>query len=226
MKKKSQYNRKIHATDRDREILSYIGKYGCANAKQIHEVVFSKRTLGRAKDRLSQLVSGGYLHSEVTDARGKRERIYWIERKGLMELEERETAQRGRPPEKEIAHTLGMVDVCNAIEKHHKIESFTHEHALKSLKIREMLSFTDNSEMQIGDGLISIAPNNDGYLRGGEYMIEIDGDYWGKKLSHKIQSLKASNMRVLYVCFTDARYGYVQSRAGAENIRVVHYSEL
>ena len=175
--KSKAYDTRIHPSDRDRAIFEFIGMHGCANASQIHDRLFEGRTLGRAKDRLNQLVKGGYLRTEITVARGKRERMYWIDRIALMEVEEvkRDILERGRPPDKEIAHTLNMVDICNRVEIKHVITSYIHEHKLKSLKVREIIS---DPEMQVGDRVISVSPLENGYLSEGNYMIEGDGDYW------------------------------------------------
>lgn len=225
---KKRYDTKVHANERDREIFEFIGKHGCANATQIHASLFDSRTLGRAKDRLNQLVKGGYLQTEITVARGKRERMYWIERKALMEFDKnkRDLLERGRPPDKELSHTLNMVDVCNKVEKNHVITSFIHEHGLKSLKARDMLNFVNNQEIQVGDRVISVLPLESGYLPGGDYMVEIDGDYWGAKLAHKLRSLQASGMDVIYVCFNGARYNYVKSHLNHDSIQVFHIDEL
>lgn len=225
---------KRQINERDRLIFSFIGKYGCANAKQIHGAVFTVNektgrvpTEARCRDRLTQLIRSGYVKTELVKARGKTERIYWIERKALMELDEdkRKTLEAGRPPEKEIAHTLSTVDVINAVSKAHEIRYFVHEHTLKSLKVREMLKFSD---LEVGDALIDIAPsgNGNGYLSEGQTLIEIDGDYWGEKMRAKAQSLKASNMPVLYVCSSYERLSYVKSRMQADNVKVFHIAEL
>ena len=226
--RKKRNDTKVHANDRDRAIFEFIGKHGCSNAAQIYANLFNGRTLGRAKDRLNQLVKGGYLQTEITVARGKKERMYWIDRKALMEFEKekRDTLVRGRPPDKEIKHTLDMVDICNQLEKKHIITSYIHEHKLKSLKVREQLNFTSNPEIQVGDRLVSLVPLEGGYLKQGDHMIEGDGDYWGVKLSKKLESLGTSGMSVIYVCFDLPRYNYVKSRVNQDNIQVFHIDQL
>lgn len=222
---------KRQINERDRLIFAFIGKFGCANSKQIHKSVFTVNgktpTEARCRDRLTQLARAGYIKTELVQARGKTERIYWIERKALMELddEKRKTLESGRPPEKEIAHTLSTVDVINAVSKEHEIRYFVHEHTLKSLKVREMLKFSD---LDVGDALIDVRPmgSGNGYLSEGQTLIEIDGDYWGEKMKAKAQSLKASNMPVLYVCSSNERLAYVKARMQADNIKVFHINEL
>lgn len=226
-KKKARYSQSVHTTQRDLEIIRFLGKYGCANASQIHASFFEGRTLGRAKNRLDELVKGGFLHSSLTDARGKTERIYWIERKGSMQFEEdvRAIFEKGRPPEKEIAHLLKTVDVMQRLERNHTISEFMHEHKLKSLKAKEAFGI-GGGDMQIGDALISIAKSGS-RLSAGTYMIEIDGDYYGKKAAHKVKSLGACGMSVLFVCFSTSRYEYMKPRAElASNIMLMHIDSL
>ncbi len=192
-KTRRQYNQHIHPTERDQQIFRYLGEIGCASWDAIFRSFWPEsRSKQACKDRLAQLVAGGYLHTDVTDARGRREHIYWIGRKASLLFDEQ--ARRGfitgPPAPSEVAHVLDMRDGLDNLKAHYRIVSFKPERTLRS---EQMVSLGVMGNL--GDADLVLAAD-DG--RSVAFVWEVDGKYFGNKLLAKAQHLGAVGRRVIW----------------------------
>lgn len=218
-----RYNPHVHPTARDRAIFAYIAAFGVASLAQLHRRFWPQAKVQTCADRLAKLVSGGFLHTEVTTARGEPEPIFWIERKASLLFDQPQRARfvKGRPPTAEMAHILRTADVVEAIGRKSQIVGFTNEHHLKG---EEAKKTKPNSRVRhVADGRVTILQRGAAHA----YLIEIDGAYYGKRLQQKAKELGRLGEQVLWVVYSPRRLATI-SRVAASypTIRPVLFTSL
>lgn len=215
----------IHPTTRDLGLFAYLGEIGLASDRQIHARFWTDAKRQTCVDRLERLVKGGYLRMAMTQSRGHAERVYWIERKAyrLLPPEARVMLHTGRPATSEIAHLLRTRAVVDCLYRAGCLRGFTTEHHLKSeaaIKSHVSRQGTHQARSQVADGRLiltqpplgvsekeSTASEKTGQV---EYLLEIDGAYFGKRLHAKIAALASSPLPVLWVTGSRARLSRLQ----------------
>ncbi len=219
-KKRRNYKQNVLATERDRDLIRFLGEHGCATTAQIAQLYWPGRKVRTCAERLDLLVKAGFLHTTSVYSRGMEEQVYWIQQKGsrIFEKDVRDRFQLGKPAETEIAHILGTNDILYKMNQKGAVKQFTNEHVLKSNKIRS------GDEFQVGDAEVQYEVNGKTYT----FTIEVDnGHYHGKQLHQKIQDFGTSGKPTLWVVYTKQRLSRLKELChGYSNIRPVHFESL
>jgi hypothetical protein len=209
----------IHPTTRDNAILAYIGETGLASEAQIHARFWPTAKRQTCLDRLRKLCDAGVLANEITSARGRVERVFWTGRRArlLFSADARTHFQSGRPARAEMAHLLRTRAVLDLLYRSGRLISFTSEHRLKSEAGSEAGSKAGSKtrtrqaagsragRLQVADGRMLIADRQvsgegEGSARAyREYLLEIDGAYYGQRLRAKVAALARASQSVLWV---------------------------
>ena len=220
-------------TDRDRELLRFVGQGGVASLNQIHHRHWTTAQERTAQERLQQLVSAGYLEKAYTDTRKSSEAIYGLTRKGaaLFDKLEQHHLTIGLPTHNEMKQQLYAQDTRLVLERHltergGKLVGWHNERELRSLQRREQLaqgqSFNTRLQFEdIADAQVIIADAS-----GQETVldIEIDGEYFGKMLKEKIANYERMGRPTLWVSMGQSRGKRIErevQEAHAGNINVM-----
>jgi hypothetical protein len=205
----------VQPTARDVALFRHIGQRGLSNTQAIHQQFWAGRKVQTCQDRLTQLVKGGYLHTAMTDARGKAEQIYWLGRKAerLFSAMERAGFVKGRPAQAEIGHVLTTGEVLEKLKQRYRVTDVTTERALKGEHKRGL-------SIALADGRMR--------LDGVEYLLEIDSPhYTGQRLRKKVAGFGKAGKPTLWVVASQARLRTVsRAAAGQANIQVVQVNKL
>lgn len=213
-------------------VFSMLGQRGCMTLDSIRRNFWSHTIKKDAEgnvsytttceDRIEQLKRAGFLKSEIVDARGRQEQIYYLDKKARLQFdkEERKTFYKKRPANNELRHALNIGDDLDAFSS--KVVRFVNEHQLKSISSQQK---TLGSEvLEVPDADITI---EDAAGKQFSFSIEEDGAYHGKRLHQKLGQLAASNKSILWVCRSAARVKHIASLAKQyTNIVPIHFNNL
>jgi len=224
----------IVLTDRDREILKFIGQGGLASLGQLHLKFWLPAKERTAQARLGELIRAGYIASQQVHVREAGEQVFTLTRKGAAEFNdlERRSFIIGLPAHHELKQQLVGQDLRLAIEKELaerglKLTDWQNERQLRSNQRRQeehtrkakgWVKAINSEDIPDARAIIQSAEGVSG-----ELDIEIDGQYFGKMLSEKIKSLAKSGRPMLWAT-SATRVGRIQTelgRIGATNIQVV-----
>lgn len=199
MAKKRRYNPHVKPTERDLEIFKYTGVLRVVTKNQIYKRFWEGRRRQTCSDRLEELVKAGYLHTREIELRGKKEQVYWIERKSSMLFDEIERAGFciGEPAPTQIPHLLYAGEEYDELSKNHKITEYRSENDLraegKGRTIPEPADFAATLDSE-------------------PYLVEIDSvHYNGKRLAAKVRSLGETNKQVIWVVYSIKRFKRVMA---------------
>ena len=224
-------------TDRDREILRFIGRNGVAALGQIHDRYWHTAKERTALERLQQLVNAGLLVRDQTDCRnlGKSETIYGLTRKGANELGYMSAARLmvGLPNHGEMKQQLYMQDAFSRLEKDLEargavLVEWRNERELRGEQRREQIRLKGRAAgsrsrlnfEDIADGQ-AVIQEADGQLT--TLDIEADGAYYGRMLTNKLADLGRSGRPTLWVTTGAGRAARIErevEEAGIDNIEV------
>ena len=223
-------------TDRDREILRFVGRNGVAALGQIHDRYWHTAKERTALKRLQYLVNTEYLLGDQTQARRPGgETIYGLTRKGAKELGYMSAARLtiGLPNHAEMKQQLYMQDALVRLEENLEargavLVEWRSERELRGEQRREQialkgraagsrsrLDFEDIADAQAiieeGDGSVTTLD------------IEVDGAYYGRMLANKLSNLGRSGRPTLWVTVGARRAARIRrevEEAGINNIEV------
>ena len=223
-------------TDRDREILRFVGRNGVAALGQIHDRYWHSAKERTALERLQQLVNAGYLVRDQTEARREvGETIYGLTKKGATQFDKMEVRQLtlGLPSLGEMKQQLYMQDTFTRLEKvlearGAKLVEWLSERALRGAQRREQIALKGRAEgsrsplnyEDIADGQ-AIIQEADGSM--GVINIEVDGAYYGRMLEKKLSDMGRSGHPTLWVTVgadRAARIGREVEEANIDNIEI------
>ncbi len=191
----------VEPTARDRELFRLIGVRGLINLETVHRQFWEGSTAQTCQKRLTQLVQGGYLHTAITDARGRAEHIYWLNRNALhlFAAVERTEFVKGEPARAEIGHVLTTWEVVERLQKKYAVTQVTNERALKRVHKK-------GASAVLADGRL--------YLDGVEHLLEIDSPhYTGQRLQKKMAGFAKSGIPTLWVVRGATRLNTVSQAA-------------
>ena len=205
----------VQPTERDRAVFRYIGERGVVNIEAIQQNFWAGRKVQTCRDRLTELVKGGYVQTATTDARGKAEQMYWLGRKAekLFTAAERAGWVKGKPAQAEIGHVLTTREVLEQLQQKYTVTQVTNERTLKS-------EFKKGGSVVLADGRCC--------LDGVEHLLEIDSPhYTGRRLRNKVAGFAKAGKPTLWVVNSPARLRTV-SHAASEctTIQVVEWRRL
>jgi DNA-binding PadR family transcriptional regulator len=218
-------------TERDLQIMARIGEGGLASFDQIKRLYWANAQDRTAHDRLTQLVKAGFLSCHRLDPKHGGHTVYTLTNKGANNFE-KARAQRlmiGLPAANEIKQQLLAQAGRIAIERQlatqgqgDRLVEWRSERELRSeaAKARNRRRPFGNVA-DIADASMSVE-SADGTTT--QTAIEIDGQYYGKMLTKKINSLAKSGQPVVWVTSGAGRGARIQSevqQAGATNISVL-----
>jgi DNA-binding MarR family transcriptional regulator len=193
-------------TERDRQILYSTGRTGIASRSQLARHFWPGKQEATANKRLAQLVKAGYLESTFSAARGPREPIYSLTRKGclLFDPSTRAKLQIGLPAQAARKQQLMAQEaylwlVAAAQSAGGRLVGWHTEHELhaawylKHVKLRRNLLL----EEEVADAQ-AVIMTPDGACQ--EIDIEIDGQYFGASLRGKGARLGQQGRPTLWIC--------------------------
>ena len=220
-------------TDRDKEVLRFIGQGGIASLNQVHRRHWATAKERTAQERLQQLVSAGYLVKDYTDTRSPGEAVYGLTRKGaaLFDKLEREGLTIGLPTHNEMKQQLYAQDTRLTLEhqladRGEKLISWHNERELRSHQRREQLARGQsfNTRLQFEDIADAQAVIADAKGQESVLDIEIDGQYFGKMLKEKIANYEQLGRPTIWVSTGASRGKRIErevKEAHASNIIVM-----
>lgn len=225
-------------TDRDRNILQWVGQGGVATLDQLARRFWPSKGVDAALNRLRQLVKAGYLETHVCDSwcpggtERRGERVFALTQQGFMQFNpsERQHFYVGLPPPAEIGQQILAQEAylrleMQAREQGAQLVGWKSERALRAELLRSHHHMLrpgargeDLLQRDIPDAEVVILTAS------GERQIlyvEVDGAYYGKMLWQKAGGLAKSGHPVIWVC-TLSRADYIR-KAVAEypNIQVL-----
>ena len=210
--------------DRDRQIFRFVGEHETATFEQIKAKFWpSSANDETAKQRLDKLRRAGYIarHDYQPDVLHATSR-YTITKKVLRETAS-ENASRmytGKLIEREITQAIKSVEARLELERRgYTVEGWISERQLQREQQAQIAQARKNGHHHptapaISDGQAVIL-NPDGKVVCAD--VEIDGQYWGRMLTKKINGF--AGRHVFWAC-TPERAERVQQAAG-DNIKVV-----
>jgi Replication-relaxation len=211
---------RVKLTDRDRNLLALVGQRGCVTIDMMHRNFWTSAKIRTCQERIDLLEKAGYLKSELVEARGRPETIYYLDKKGKGQFdgETRKTFYKKRPSMTEISHALEMSDVLDSFSS--KVTSFTNEHQLKSLNAVLNIPLEE-----VADGEVTL---QDGEGNERSFYVEIDSkNYNGARLARKLEQLASLGSSVIMVSRSNIRVQRLQAFSQAyQNIQFVHFNDL
>jgi hypothetical protein len=222
-------------TERDRQILEFVGRNGVAAIGQLHSRYWTNAKERTAQERLQQLVNAGYLLRDSTDTRQPGEIIYGLTRKGAGEFGRLEARRLtvGLPNRGEMKQQLQMQDTYTRLEKDlagrgAKLVDWRNERELRGEQRREQIRTKGRSAgsrsrlnfEDIADGQ-AVIEQADGTLT--QLDIEADGQYYGQMLKNKLTQLSRSARPTIWVTTGKRRAARIEreiEEAGITNIEV------
>lgn len=220
-------------TERDGEVLRWIGQGGVANLGQIARRFWSSRKVDTALDRLRQLAKTGYLAMHLCDpctiGMPNSRWLFTLTEQGslLFSPSERQSFYIGLPTLAEIRQQLLAQEAYLRLEAQMReqggeLVQWKSERALRAETLTAQRQAKRHKgplvQAEIPDAQATVVTSS-GELR--ILHIEVDGAYYGKMLWQKADSLAKAGYPVIWVC-TEGRTGYIQERVGKyPNIQVL-----
>ena len=189
--KEKQVGKAKVVTDRDKEVLRFVGQGGVASLNQIHRRHWTNAQERTAQERLHQLVRAGYLKRDYTHIRKPGEIIYGLTRKGadLFSVLQKDRFTIGLPTHNEMKQQLIAQETRLEIERQlaergGKLISWHNERELRSQQRKEQLAQGKSfqSRLQLEDIADAQAVVADANGQETTLEIEIDGQYFGEML--------------------------------------------
>ncbi len=78
----------IQLTERDKKLLTLVGRRGCVSIDALHQNFWMNAKVRTCQERIALLMKAGYLKSELVEARGRSETIYYLDKKGKGQFDE------------------------------------------------------------------------------------------------------------------------------------------
>lgn len=216
----------VVVTDRDREIMRFIGEGGIANLDQIVTRYWDGRVEAKktARLRLAKLEKAGWIGSGFIDVRKPGELVFFLSRQGALHHFSRIERARlivGLPAWTELKQQLLLQDARLVMEqelnrKGHKLVGWFNEHQLRS-EARRGRSPGSRAWYNLAGIADARALIEDSEGSSYEVEIEADGYYWGKNLAGKLGGLAQSAKSVIWVT-TRSRQALVEKRLAEERL--------
>ncbi len=200
------YTRAKVVTERDQELMRFIGQGGVATLDQLHRRHWPNAQVQTARDRLSQLEKAGWIRAQPVSAGGQGNEIaFTLTRKGaaLFPKSEAERFYIGLPSVSELKQQLRGQDARIQLERYlvqrgERLLYWKSEREIRSEFYRELFAYNKKygyafnkkhwdrpSVDDIADAQATVIDTE-----GNERIIniEIDGQYYGKMLDKKIEA--------------------------------------
>lgn len=200
------YTKAKVVTERDQELMRFIGQGGVATLDQLHRRHWPKAQLQTARDRLSQLEKAGWIKAQPVSAGGHGNEIaFTLTRKGaaLFPKSEAERFYIGLPSVSELKQQLKAQDARIQFEKYltqrgEKLIYWKSEREIRSEFYRELFAYNKKhgyahnkrhwDRPSVDDIADAQATVMDSHGNERTINIEIDGQYYGKMLDKKIEA--------------------------------------
>lgn len=210
------YTKAKVVTDRDQELMRFIGQGGVATLDQLHRRHWPKAQLQTARDRLSQLEKAGWIKAQPVSAGGHGNEIaFTLTRKGaaLFPKAEAERFYIGLPSVSELKQQLKGQDARIQLEGYlaqrgEKLIYWKSEREIRSEFYRELFTYNKKhgyahnkkhwDRPSVDDIADAQATVIDGQGNERTINIEIDGQYYGKMAQNGHSYAKGQSAKHLF----------------------------
>lgn len=200
------YTKAKVVTERDQELMRFIGQGGVATLDQLHRRHWPNALVQTARDRLSQLEKAGWIKSQAVNVGSRGNEIaFTITKKGaaLFPKSEAERFYIGLPSQGELKQQITGQDTRIQLEKQlaergEKLLYWKNEREIRSEFYREQAAYNKKygyahnkqhwNRPSVDDIADAQAVVIDGEGNERTLNIEIDGQYYGKMLDKKIEA--------------------------------------
>lgn len=203
-------NARFRLTERDLKVLEWIGCCGGDELRHISARYWPLCKPHTADVRLMKLVTEGYL--SVTRDRRDVTRTFFLTEKAAKSLPgvSRLHLQIGVGPDVTRAQSRMLPMAISTIEANARAQGgeliyWRTEREVRAALLRRKV---DNEELSMADGQ-AVIRGADGRFH--ELNVEIDGEYYGKMLTEKLEKLTEHRQATLWCC-TRARAAYLRKR--------------